>query len=84
MQDKSDEYALRLSYLEQADANSLAVARLYLEMASGQHYRDREYALSLFDKAELIAGVGHSARKVVLVRKGMGKKTYISDYETSN
>lgn len=54
MGDKSDEYALRLSYLEQADANSLAVARLYLEMASGQHYRDREYALSLFDKADAI------------------------------
>ncbi|MHC8491143.1 hypothetical protein ACTU44_00370 [Thalassospira sp. SM2505] len=54
MADKSDEYALRLSYLEQADANSLAVARLYLEMASGEHYSNRDYALSLFDKADAI------------------------------
>lgn len=35
MTDNTDEeYALRLSYLEQTDPNSLAVARLYLEMAS--------------------------------------------------
>ncbi|WP_430473493.1 hypothetical protein ACQ0MK_16290 [Thalassospira lucentensis] len=54
MGDKSDEYALRLSYLEQTDADSLAVARLYLEMASNQHYSDRDYALSLFDKADAL------------------------------
>jgi hypothetical protein len=54
MVDKSDEYALRLSYLEQIDANSLAVARLYLEMASHQHPHERETALHLFDKADLI------------------------------
>ena len=54
MTDKSDEYALRLSYLEQIDANSLAVARLCLEMASSQHHRERESALRLFDKADLI------------------------------
>ena len=54
MGDKSDEYALRLSYLEQTDANSLAVARLYLEMASNQTPDDREQGLILFDKADAI------------------------------
>jgi hypothetical protein len=58
MDDKSDEFALRLSYLEQTEANSLSVARLYLEMATAQHHRQhhskRDYALGLFDKADLI------------------------------
>lgn len=54
MTDNSDEYALRLSYLEQTDPNSLAVARLYLEMASNQPHHEREYALTLFDAADAI------------------------------
>lgn len=54
MTDKSDEYALRLSYLEQTDPDSLAVARLYLEMASNQSRDNRLYALTLFDKADRI------------------------------
>ncbi|WP_033070087.1 hypothetical protein [Thalassospira australica] len=54
MTDNSDEYALRLSYLEQTDPNSLAVARLYLEMASNQTHHERAYALTLFDAADAI------------------------------
>ncbi|WP_417829243.1 hypothetical protein [Thalassospira sp.] len=55
MADNTDEeYALRLSYLEQTDPNSLAVARLYLEMASNQPPDQRSTALSLFDAADAI------------------------------
>ncbi|KZB73628.1 MULTISPECIES: hypothetical protein [Thalassospira] len=55
MTDNTDEeYALRLSYLEQTDPNSLAVARLYLEMASNHPPEEREAALKLFDAADEI------------------------------
>lgn len=55
MTDNTDEeYALRLSYLEQTDPNSLAVARLYLEMASNHTREEREAALKLFDAADEI------------------------------
>ena len=55
MTDNTDEeYALRLSYLEKTDPNSLAVARLYLEMASNHSPDDREEALALFDAADAI------------------------------
>ncbi|PKR58673.1 hypothetical protein [Thalassospira lohafexi] len=52
MQDKSDEYALRLSFIEATEPGSLTLARLYLEMATSQHHSKRDYALSLFDKAD--------------------------------
>ena len=55
MTDNTDEeYALRLSYLEKTDPNSLAVARLYLEMASNHRPDQREEALALFDTADAI------------------------------
>jgi len=55
MTDNTDEeYALRLSYLEKTDPNSLAVARLYLEMASNHRPHQREEALALFDAADAI------------------------------
>jgi hypothetical protein len=55
MKDNTDEeYALRLSYLEKTDPNSLAVARLYLEMASNHRPDAREAALILFDAADAI------------------------------
>ncbi|MBP3125771.1 hypothetical protein [Thalassospira sp. ER-Se-21-Dark] len=55
MTDNTDEeYALRLSYLEKTDPNSLAVARLYLEMASNHRPDQREEALALFDAADTI------------------------------
>lgn len=54
MTDNTDEFALRLSYLEKADPNSLAVARLYLEMASNHTAEDRTAALAMFDAADAI------------------------------
>ncbi|NIY74769.1 hypothetical protein HED22_03875 [Thalassospira sp. HF15] len=54
MTDNTDEFALRLSYLEKADPNSLAVARLYLEMASNHAAEERAAALEMFDAADAI------------------------------
>lgn len=54
MQDESDQDALRLSFIEATEPGSLTLARHYLEMATSQHHSKRDYALSLFDKADQI------------------------------
>ncbi|MCC9621506.1 hypothetical protein LPB41_07330 [Thalassospira sp. MA62] len=54
MQDGSDEYGLRLSFLEKTEPDSLNVARLCLEMASRHGPEHREDGIRLFDRADRI------------------------------